>query len=50
MPSISGDGSGDLIPAFSTANADAAALDHRVIALPHDALRKVLKKYGRLTP
>jgi hypothetical protein len=23
--------------------------DHRVIALPHDALRAVLQKYGRLT-
>ena len=91
--SISGDGSGDLFLAFSTANAGAAAPDriadlkmlpnsqldeifratveateesvvnamvaakdmtgiddHRVIGLPHDALRRVLKKYGRLTP
>jgi L-aminopeptidase/D-esterase-like protein len=24
--------------------------DHRVIALPHAALRAVLKKYGRLNP
>jgi hypothetical protein len=23
--------------------------DHKVIALPHDALRAVLKRYGRLT-
>jgi L-aminopeptidase/D-esterase-like protein len=24
--------------------------DHRVIALPHEALRDVLRKYGRLMP
>jgi D-aminopeptidase len=91
--SISGDGSGDLFVAFSTANpgADAAEHvvdlkmlpnsqlneifratveateesiinamvaakdmtgvdDHKVIAIPHDALRKVLKKFNRLTP
>jgi L-aminopeptidase/D-esterase-like protein len=91
--SISGNGSGDLFVAFSTANPDAGAPDHvvdvkmlpnsqldeifratveateesivnalvaakdmtgandhRVIALPHDALRKVLKKYDRLMP
>jgi L-aminopeptidase/D-esterase-like protein len=90
--SISGDGSGDIFIAFSTANSGAAAEDHvadlkmlpnasldpvfratveateeaivnamvaavdmtgvdnhRVIALPHDALRAVLKKYNRLT-
>jgi L-aminopeptidase/D-esterase-like protein len=90
--SISGDGSGDLFVAFSTANmgvdaeqklvqvkmlpngklddifratvevteesivnAMVAAKDmtgvdgHRVIALPHDALRQVLRKYNRLT-
>ena len=23
--------------------------DHRVIAIPHDALRAVLRRYGRLT-
>ena len=91
--SISGNGSGDIFIAFSTANAGAAAADHvvdlrmlpndsmdpvfkgtveateeaivnamvaavdmtgvdghRVIALPHEELRAVLKKYGRLTP
>jgi D-aminopeptidase len=91
--SISGNGSGDIFVAFSTANSGAAAAehvvdlkmlpndsldpvfratveateeaivnamiaardmtgvdDHRVIALPHSALRAVLKKYGRLTP
>jgi L-aminopeptidase/D-esterase-like protein len=90
--SISGNGSGDLFVAFSTANEGAAddahltevkmlpngkldeifratvevteesivnamvaardmsgADNHRVIALPHDALRQVLKKYNRLT-
>jgi D-aminopeptidase len=89
--SISGNGSGDIFIAFSTANSGAAlpahvvdlkmlpndsldpvfratveateeavinamvaaqdmtgADDHRVIALPHAALRAVLKKYGRL--
>ena len=89
--SISGNESGDLFVAFSTANAGAAAAgqvvdlkmlpndlldpifratveateeaivnalvaaadmtgadDHRVIALPHERLRAVLKKYGRL--
>ena len=89
--SISGNGSGDIFIAFSTANPGAAAAghvvdlkmlpndsmdpvfratveateeaivnamvaahdmtgvdDHRVIGLPHDALRAVLKKYGRL--
>jgi len=92
MGSLSGNGSGDIFIAFSTANASAAgnegehavkmlandaldplfgatvfateeaivnamvaakdmtgADDHRVIALPHDALRRVLKKYNRLT-
>jgi len=91
--SISGNGSGDLFIAFSTANKDAGAstgvrdlkmvpnesLDvvfgatvdateeaivnamvaakdmtgadgHRVIGLPHERLREVLKKYNRLTP
>jgi D-aminopeptidase len=91
--SISGNGSGDIFIAFSTANSGAAAEghvvdlkmlpndsldpvfratveateeaivnamvaaqdmtgvdDHRVIALPHAALRAVLKKYGRLMP
>jgi len=91
--SISGDGSGDIFIAFSTANSGAATSDHvvdlkmlpndsldpvfratveateeaiinamvaardmvgvddhRVIALPHEALRAVLKKYNRLTP
>jgi len=89
--SISGNDSGDIFIAFSTANSGAAAADHvvdikmlpndsldpvfratveateeaivnamvgardmtgvddhRVIALPHEALRAVLKKYGRL--
>jgi L-aminopeptidase/D-esterase-like protein len=89
--SISGNGSGDIFIAFSTANSGAAAADHlvdlkmlpndliepvfastvqateeavinamvaaetmtgienhRVIALPHDRLREVLKKYNRL--
>jgi L-aminopeptidase/D-esterase-like protein len=89
--SISGNGSGDIFIAFSTANPGAAVQDHvvdlkmlpndlldpvfratveateeaivnamiaahdmigadnhRVIALPHDQLRAVLKKYGRL--
>ena len=91
--SISGNGSGDIFIAFSTANPGAGqadhvvnlamlpndmldpifkatvesteeavvnamvvakdmtgADDHRVIALPHEALRAVLKKYGRLLP
>ncbi len=91
--SISGNGSGDIFIAFSTANTGAAAADHvvdlkmlpndsldpvfgatveateeaivnamvaaqdmtgvddhRVIALPHAALRSVLKKYNRLLP
>jgi L-aminopeptidase/D-esterase-like protein len=91
--SISGDGSGDIFIAFSTANSGAATSDHvvdlkmlpndsldpvfratveateeaiinamvaardmvgvddhRVIALPHEALRAVLKKYNRLNP
>ena len=91
--SISGNGSGDIFIAFSTANSGAASPDHvvalkmlpndsldpvfratvesteeaivnamvaatdmtgvddhRVIALPHEALRNVLKKYGRLVP
>jgi D-aminopeptidase len=91
--SISGNGSGDIFIAFSTANPGAAAAehvvdlkmlpndsldpifqstveateeaivnamvaatdmtgadDHLVIALPHDALRDVLRKYGRLLP
>lgn len=90
--SISGNGSGDIFIAFSTANSGAYAADpvadikilsnekldpifaatvqaveeavvnamvaadtmtgienHRVIALPHDKLRAVLKKYNRLT-
>jgi len=91
--SISGDGSGDIFIAFSTANSRAAAVvdhpvdlkmlandsldavfqatveateeaivnamvaahdmtgidDHRVIAIPHYALRAVLRRYGRLT-
>jgi L-aminopeptidase/D-esterase-like protein len=89
--SISGNGSGDIFIAFSTANSGAAAADHivdlkmlpndqiepvfaatvqateeavinamvaaetmtgieshKVIALPHDKLREVLKKYNRL--
>jgi D-aminopeptidase len=89
--SISGNGSGDIFIAFSTANSGAAATDrivdlkmlpnddldplfaatvqgteeavinamiaagdmtgvddHRVIGLPHEALREVLKKYNRL--
>ncbi len=91
--SISGNGSGDIFIAFSTANSGAAAVDHvvdlkmlpndridpifaatvqateeaiinamiaaetmtgienhKVIALPHDRLRVVLKKYNRLNP
>ncbi len=91
--SISGNGSGDIFIAFSTANPDAAAVDHvvdlkmlpndriepvfaatvqateeaiinamvaaetmtgienhKVIALPHDRLRAVLKQYNRLNP
>jgi len=91
--SISGNGSGDIFIAFSTANPGAAAVDHvvdlkmlpndriepvfsatvqateeaivnamvaaetmtgienhKVIALPHDKLREVLKKYNRLNP
>ena len=91
--SLSGNGSGDIFIAFSTANAGASdqnrvvslkmlpnekidpifsatvqateeAIDnamvaaettigidnHRVIALPHDKLREVLKKYNRLNP
>ena len=91
--SISGNGSGDIFIAFSTANAGAAAAahvvdlkmlpndsmdplfratveateeaivnamiaaqdmtgvdNHHVIALPHAALRVILKKYGRLAP
>jgi D-aminopeptidase len=91
--SISGNGSGDIFIAFSTANPGAAAADHvvdlkmlpnnkiepvftatveateeaiinamiaaetmtgienhKVIALPHDKLRAVLKKYNRLAP
>jgi L-aminopeptidase/D-esterase-like protein len=91
--SISGNGSGDIFIAFSTANPGAGAADHvvdlkmlpndsldpvfratvesteeaivnamvaatdmtgvdghRVIALPHEQLRAVLRKYGRLTP
>jgi D-aminopeptidase len=91
--SISGNGSGDIFIAFSTANSGAGAADHvvdlkmlpndsldpvfratvesteeaivnamvaatdmtgvdghRVIALPHEQLRAVLGKYGRLTP
>ncbi len=90
--SISGNGSGDIFIAFSTANSGAAGADHvvdlkmlpndliehvfastvqateeavinamvaaetmtgienhKVIALPHDKLREVLKKYNRLT-
>ncbi len=90
--SISGNGSGDIFIAFSSANSGAAATDHlvdlkilpndmiepffaatvqateeavinamvaaetmtgienhKVIALPHDRLRAVLKKYNRLT-
>src|SRR6266700_1125575 len=90
--SISGNGSGDIFIAFSTANLGAAATDHlvdlkmlpndrievlfaatvqateeaiidamvaaetmtgienhKVIALPHDRLRAILKKYNRLT-
>jgi D-aminopeptidase len=91
--SISGNGSGDIFIAFSTANPGAAAAghvvdlkmlpndqldpvfaatvqateeavinamvaaetmtgieNHKVIALPHDKLREVLKKYNRLAP
>ena len=91
--SISGNGSGDIFIAFSTANSGAAKPDglaqltmlpndhldpvfaatvqateeaiinamvaaetmtgienHKVIALPHDKLREVLKKYNRLNP
>jgi L-aminopeptidase/D-esterase-like protein len=91
--SISGNGSGDIFIAFSTANSGAAAADHvvdlkmlpndkmdglfaatvqateeaiinamvaaetmtgiddhKVIALPHERLREVLKKYNRLNP
>jgi D-aminopeptidase len=91
--SISGNGSGDIFIAFSTANSGAAAVDHvvdlkmlpndklgpvfaatvqateeaiinamiaaetmtgienhKVIALPHEKLREVLKKYNRLAP
>jgi D-aminopeptidase len=91
--SISGNGSGDIFIAFSTANSGGAAVDHvvdlkmlpndkmeglfaatvqateeaiinamvaaetmtgiddhKVIALPHERLREVLKKYNRLNP
>ena len=91
--SISGNGSGDIFIAFSTANPGAATADqvvdlkmlpnqkiepvfaatvqateeaiinamiaaetmtgienHKVVALPHDRLREVLKKYNRLAP
>lgn len=91
--SVSGNGSGDIFLAFSTANPEAAKKeglaqlamlpnermdslfeptvqateeaivnamiaaktmigrdDHKVIALPHDKLREVLKKYNRLAP
>ena len=91
--SYSGDGSGDIFIAFSTANPDAASSKgvrqlsmlpnddinpiflatvqateeavvnamvaaetmtgikgHTVVALPHDRLREVLKKYNRLAP
>jgi L-aminopeptidase/D-esterase-like protein len=91
--SISGNGSGDLFIAFSTANKDAAGIagvrdlkmvpnesldavfaatvaateeaivnamvaardmtgadGHRVIGLPHDRLRQILRKYNRLMP
>jgi len=91
--SISGNGSGDIFIAFSTANSGAAKADglaqltmfpndhldpvfaatvqateeaivnamiaaesmtgienHKVIALPHDKLREILKKYNRLNP
>ena len=91
--SVSGNGSGDIFIAFSTANSGAAAADHvvdlkmlpndmiepvftatvqateeavinamvaaetmtgienhKVIALPHERLRAVLKKYNRLSP
>jgi len=91
--SISGNGSGDIFIAFSTANAEAAQVDrvvdlkmlpndklnplfaatveateesiinamiaatsmtgiddHRVLALPHDELRAILRKYNRLNP
>ena len=91
--SISGNGSGDIFIAFSTANSGAASADHvvdlkmlpndmiepvfaatvqateeavinamvaaetmagienhKVIALPHERLRAVLKKYNRLSP
>ena len=93
LGSISGNGSGDIFIAFSTANPGAASADrvvdlkmlpndkiepifaatvqateeavvnamiaaetmtgidnHRVIAIPHDTLRAVLKKYNRLNP
>jgi L-aminopeptidase/D-esterase-like protein len=93
MGSISGNGSGDIFIAFSTANSGAAKSDgivqlsmlpndrmgslfaatvqateeaivnamvvaetmtgienHKVIALPHDKLRAILKKYNRLSP
>ena len=93
MGSISGNGSGDIFLAFSTANSGAAKADgvvqlsmlpndrmgpifaatvqateeaivnamvaagtmtgidnHKVIALPHDKLRAILKKYNRLSP
>jgi D-aminopeptidase len=93
LGSISGNGSGDIFVAFSTANPGAAAPDrvvdlkmlpndkiepifaatvhateeavvnamiaaetmtgidnHRVMAIPHDKLRAVLKKYNRLNP
>jgi D-aminopeptidase len=91
--SVSGNGSGDIFIAFSTANSGVAAVDHvvdlkmlpndkmddlfaatvqateeavvnamvaaetmtgienhKVLALPHDRLRAVLKKYNRLNP
>jgi len=48
--SISGNDSGDIFIAFSTANPGAAAEGHVVELkmLPHAALRAVLEKYGRL--
>jgi D-aminopeptidase len=64
--SYSGNGSGDIFIAFSTANPEASSSKgvrslamlpndeinpvkgHRVIALPHDRLKDVLKKYNRL--
>ena len=39
-----------IVNAMVAATDMTGADDHRVIAIPHDQLRAVLKKYGRLNP